>query len=454
MSSPSKPRKAHSNAATQRIKAVVRKLPPNLPEDVFWKSCLQWVNENTVKDKWFRQGNLKGARFSAASIFSRAYIAFKTPEELATFSQNYDGHAFRDKQGNEYFAIVEYAPAQKLPMSTPKVDARQGTIEEDDNYKSFLQLLERGENPSKEKPPPQPTIDPNKPESTPLLDSLIAAKSGKKYKPSHLHPSKANRAADDAHFSRTQPIVPSGPVTLLTSTKGDASNKAVAPTSPRSPQVKPTSESNAPKGKGKGKAAAGAPSEQAASSHKPPKPKGAGKKPPAPSAEEAGGAKTSEADTKEDTTTKKTGQAKKKKQAESASSKAELGTETSENAENNAPKSGRGRGGRGRGSGLVQVPRILTKIIAEGTSNTPNVKSNPRGESETSSGVAATPGGSLATSDGPVLPSPLPAVSNVSTDDSVVTPSNGPVRGVDRGRRPFRARGRGRGRGRGVGDPA
>ncbi|CAG7850149.1 SubName: Full=Uncharacterized protein {ECO:0000313/EMBL:CCA68380.1} [Serendipita indica DSM 11827] len=299
-------------------------------------------------------------------------------------------------------------------MSTPKVDARQGTIEEDDNYKSFLQLLERGENPSKEKPPPQPTIDPNKPESTPLLDSLIAAKSGKK----------------------------------------DASNKAVAPTSPRSPQVKPTSESNAPKGKGKGKAAAGAPSEQAASSHKPPKPKGAGKKPPAPSAEEAGGAKTSEADTKEDTTTKKTGQAKKKKQAESASSKAELGTETSENAENNAPKSGRGRGGRGRGSGLVQVPRILTKIIAEGTSNTPNVKSNPRGESETSSGVAATPGGSLATSDGPVLPSPLPAVSNVSTDDSVVTPSNGPVRGVDRGRRPFRARGRGRGRGRGVGDPA
>jgi regulator of nonsense transcripts 3 len=31
---------------------------------------------------------------------SRAYIAFRTAEELATFSQNYDGHLFRDKQGD------------------------------------------------------------------------------------------------------------------------------------------------------------------------------------------------------------------------------------------------------------------------------------------------------------------------------------------------------------------
>lgn len=38
-------------------------------------------------------------RVTASSIMSRAYIAFKSPEELATFSQNYDGHMFRDKQG-------------------------------------------------------------------------------------------------------------------------------------------------------------------------------------------------------------------------------------------------------------------------------------------------------------------------------------------------------------------
>lgn len=36
-------------------------------------------------------------------------------------------------------------------MANPKVDLRQGTIEDDEDYKSFLALLERGENPSKEK---------------------------------------------------------------------------------------------------------------------------------------------------------------------------------------------------------------------------------------------------------------------------------------------------------------
>lgn len=32
-------------------------------------------------------------------------------------------------EGNEYSAIVEYAPSQKLPLA-PKQDTRQGTIEE------------------------------------------------------------------------------------------------------------------------------------------------------------------------------------------------------------------------------------------------------------------------------------------------------------------------------------
>jgi len=54
--------------------------------------------------------------------------------------------------GNEFSALVEFAPSQKLPLVNPKVDARQGTIEGDEDFKRFLSLLERGENPSKEKP--------------------------------------------------------------------------------------------------------------------------------------------------------------------------------------------------------------------------------------------------------------------------------------------------------------
>jgi hypothetical protein len=53
--------KSQIAANAQRIKVAVRKLPPTLPEETFWKSCEQWVNPNTIRDKWFRPGNLKGA---------------------------------------------------------------------------------------------------------------------------------------------------------------------------------------------------------------------------------------------------------------------------------------------------------------------------------------------------------------------------------------------------------
>ena len=38
-------------------------------------------------------------RLNKENIPSRAYIAFKDEEILATFSREYDGHLFRDKNG-------------------------------------------------------------------------------------------------------------------------------------------------------------------------------------------------------------------------------------------------------------------------------------------------------------------------------------------------------------------
>jgi hypothetical protein len=38
-------------------------------------------------------------RLNKENIPSRAYIAFKDEESLATFSREYDGHVFRDKAG-------------------------------------------------------------------------------------------------------------------------------------------------------------------------------------------------------------------------------------------------------------------------------------------------------------------------------------------------------------------
>ena len=34
--------------AAERLKTVVRRLPPNLPEDIFWQSVAKWVSEETV----------------------------------------------------------------------------------------------------------------------------------------------------------------------------------------------------------------------------------------------------------------------------------------------------------------------------------------------------------------------------------------------------------------------
>lgn len=41
---------------TDRLKTIVRRLPPNLPEDIFWQSVQQWVTDETVQWKAYYQG--------------------------------------------------------------------------------------------------------------------------------------------------------------------------------------------------------------------------------------------------------------------------------------------------------------------------------------------------------------------------------------------------------------
>lgn len=49
------------------------------------------------------------------------------------FHQAFDGHLFRDVKGNEYMAVVEFAPFQRMPSDTvgrKHVDPLLNTIEE------------------------------------------------------------------------------------------------------------------------------------------------------------------------------------------------------------------------------------------------------------------------------------------------------------------------------------
>ncbi|KAJ7029287.1 midasin nuclear AAA ATPase [Mycena alexandri] len=169
---------------TERLKTVVRRLPPNLPEDIFWQSVQSWVSDETVAWKIYYPGKLR-KRLNKENVSSRAYIVFKTEEQLAQFSRDYDGHLFRDKAGNESYAVVEFAPYQKVPPEKKKTDARSGTIEKDEDYISFIESL-NAQSSNAEPVSLESLIAANQPapapKTTPLLEALKAEKAAQKEK--------------------------------------------------------------------------------------------------------------------------------------------------------------------------------------------------------------------------------------------------------------------------------
>jgi regulator of nonsense transcripts 3 len=46
-------------AGSERLKTVVRRLPPNLPEQIFWQSVQTWVTDESVIWKEFYPGKVK-----------------------------------------------------------------------------------------------------------------------------------------------------------------------------------------------------------------------------------------------------------------------------------------------------------------------------------------------------------------------------------------------------------
>jgi regulator of nonsense transcripts 3 len=75
-------------------------------------------------------------------------------EDIFIFKDKFDGYVFVDLKGNEYPAIVEFAPFQKIPrrrfsadkQSSKTKDTKAGTIEQDPDYLKFLTALEEGKN--------------------------------------------------------------------------------------------------------------------------------------------------------------------------------------------------------------------------------------------------------------------------------------------------------------------
>lgn len=48
--------KSAGGGGAPRLKLVIRRLPPTLPEEIFWKSCSQWITDETCSWRRYVQG--------------------------------------------------------------------------------------------------------------------------------------------------------------------------------------------------------------------------------------------------------------------------------------------------------------------------------------------------------------------------------------------------------------
>ncbi len=122
-----------------RLKVVIRKLPPNLPEDVFLGTLQPWVKRYDYC--CYVQGKQTASRAKNDKC-SRAYVRFMDAASLVEFHKQYNGHQFISSEGKESRALVEFAPYQKIPkQSKGKPDTRKGTLEQDPDFQSFVESL-------------------------------------------------------------------------------------------------------------------------------------------------------------------------------------------------------------------------------------------------------------------------------------------------------------------------
>ncbi|KAJ7415187.1 Regulator of nonsense transcripts 3B [Willisornis vidua] len=124
-------------------KVVIRRLPPSLTKEQL-EEHLQPLPEHDYFEFFANDSSLY------PHMFSRAYINFKNQEDIVLFRDRFDGYVFIDHKGKwrvlslqlsqEYAAIVEFAPFQKAAKKkSKKKDAKTGTIEDDPEYKKFLE---------------------------------------------------------------------------------------------------------------------------------------------------------------------------------------------------------------------------------------------------------------------------------------------------------------------------
>ena len=137
-----------------RTKAVIRSLPPDLPETSFREA----VDAAGFAGRYGWFDYVPGKVKPKLVIPSVAYVALADEPALVAFGAAFNGRGFTHvprprptaktlpgprRTPKEYRASVEYAPWQKTPRARPRRD-RRGHLERDPEYLAFLAELEAG----------------------------------------------------------------------------------------------------------------------------------------------------------------------------------------------------------------------------------------------------------------------------------------------------------------------
>ncbi|OQR72770.1 hypothetical protein BIW11_10172 [Tropilaelaps mercedesae] len=110
------------------LKVVIRRLPPSLCEE----ELLEQMSPLPEHDSYYF---VPAENSMSGNSFCRAYFAFRDHQEVVNFRDKWDGYVFLDERGQDYPAIVEFAPFQKMPRKKPKKpDNKSGTIEQGEFY--------------------------------------------------------------------------------------------------------------------------------------------------------------------------------------------------------------------------------------------------------------------------------------------------------------------------------
>lgn len=152
-------------------KAIIRRLPPLMSQETFFEQVSPLPDYDYM---YFVKADLSLGEYA----FSRAYINFKNSSDIFLFKEKFDNYVFLDQKGNEYPAVVEFAPFSRIPKKRNKirVDPKCALVETDPIYLEFLESLKNEDNENEEKPEYcfQPTLDEEKQKiiNTPLLDFI------------------------------------------------------------------------------------------------------------------------------------------------------------------------------------------------------------------------------------------------------------------------------------------